>query len=699
MAEPAAATSTASERATNPPSKATLPNPLIVPWLTPFGIAPFDTIEPQHYAAAFDLALAEHLAEIDAIAADPAPPTFANTIRALETSGALLTRIGDLFFNLSSADTNDALQEIERDLAPRLSRHDSAIYQNSALFQRISALYEARCALDLPAEDARVLERIHTAFVRAGAKLDGKTQARVAEIKSRLAELVTQFSQNVLADEQEWHMMLETEADLDGLPPSVRASAASAATALGKPGLHAITLARSSVESFLQFSARRDLREVAFKAWTKRGEINAARDNRPIVSEVVLLRTELAKLIGYDSYAHYSLDDQMAGSPVAARKLLEDVWPHAVSKARDERQALQRIVDREGETFAVAAWDWRLYAEKERKARYDLDEGDVRPFLQLDNMIAAAFDTAHRLFGLSFEERSDVPVYHPDVRVWEVTASDGRHVGLFLGDYFSRPSKRSGAWMSAFRSQHKLDDGATPIIVNVMNFARGGDGEPTLLSFDDARTLFHEFGHALHGLLSDVTYPSIAGTNVARDFVELPSQLYEHWLSRPEVLSRFALHVTTGQPMSKDLLDKLAAARTFNQGFSTVEFTASALVDLALHERTEADALDVTRFEAETLAQIGMPDEIVMRHRIPHFLHIMGGYASGYYSYLWSEVMDADAFAAFEETGDIYHGPTANRLARHIYSAGNSKDAAAAYTAFRGRMPEIGGLLKKRGFA
>lgn len=674
-------------------------NPLLAPWRTPFAIAPFGKIKPEHYQPAFDTALKVHRAEVSAISTNEAKPTFANTIRALEMSGTVLNRVADVFFNISSADTSEALQEIERDMAPRLSQHESAIFLDSKLFRRIATLYEARDTLKLTPEQARVLERTHTAFVRAGAKLDAKSKKRVAEIKGRLASLVTEFSQNVLADEQEWHMFLETEADLVGLPDSVRAAAARTATALGKPGLHAITLARSSVESFLQFSARRDLREEAFKAWTKRGEANTARDNLKIVAEVVALRTELAQLLGYDSYAGYSLDDQMAKSPGAVKKLLQDVWPHALKKAAQEREALQKIARSEGGNFAIAAWDWRYYAEKERKARYDLDESDVRPFLQLDKMVAAAFDTAHKLFGLTFVERNDVPVYHPDVRVWEVKARDGAHVGLFLGDYFARPSKRSGAWMSAYRSQHKLGKGSSPIIVNVMNFARAGEGESTLLSFDDARTLFHEFGHALHGLLSNVTYPSISGTNVARDFVELPSQLYEHWLSRPEVLSRFAVHVKTGKPISKEMLKRLDAARTFNQGFATVEFTASALVDIALHEQTGKSEIDIARFEADTLTKIGMPAEIVMRHRIPHFLHIMGGYASGYYSYLWSEVMDADAFAAFEETGDIFHQDTAARLAAHIYSSGNSRDAATSYTAFRGRLPEIDGLLKKRGFA
>lgn len=672
-------------------------NPLLGAWRTPFKSPPFDKIKPAHFMPAFRLGLREHAAEVKAIAERAQKPTFANTVIALEKSGALLSRVADVFFNLASADTNDALQKIEREIVPKLAGHHSKLMLNRKLFLRIDELFQKRETLDLDGEEMRVLERIHLGFVRAGAKLDAKSRKRISEINVRLATLATQFGQNVLADEQGWHMLLKGEQDLAGLPPSVRASAAEAARSLGHPGLHAITLGRSSVEAFLQFSARRDLREEAWKAWVKRGEMGGATDNRAIIVEIVSLRSELAKIMGYATFADYSLDDTMAKSPDTVRGLITKVMPAGLKRAREERDALEKRARAEGGNFRIEAWDWRYYAEKERQGRYALDEGEVRGYLELNNVLAAAFHTAGRLFGLKFEERSDVPVYHEDVRAFEVTTRKGDHVGLFLCDYFGRPSKRSGAWMSTFRSQQKLTGDVRPIVTNVMSIARGAPGEPTLLSFDDARTLFHEMGHGLHGLLSDVRFPTLAMTAVLRDFVELPSQLYEHWLSRPEILKSFALHHETKKPMPDQLLKKLEAARTFNQGFQTVEFTASALLDLELHALTDTTGLDVGRFEAELLKKIGMPDEIVPRHRVPHFQHIIGGYAAGYYSYLWSEVMDADAFMAFEEAGDIFDKKTANRLKTFVYAAGNRQDPLEAYVAFRGRAPEIDGLLRKRG--
>lgn len=633
------------------------------------------------------------------IVSQPARPTFANTIAALEKSGRLLDKVGAVFFNFAGADTNEELQQVERKIAPQLAAHHTRMMLNAKLFARVEHLFQQRQDLRLTDEQRRVLELYQTWFVRAGAKLGRTAKARVARINERLASLATQFAQNVLKDEQSWHLELDGERDLAGLPPSLRAAAARAAADMGLETKHAITLARSSIEPFLQFSARRDLREEAFNAWIRRGEMGGPTDNRAIVAEVVALRAELAGLMGFASYADYSLGDTMAKTPAAVQELLGAVWPAAVGRAAEEREALARRARAEGGNFEIAAWDWRYYAEKERKARYDLDEAATRPYLQLENVIAAAFDIATRLFDLRFEERRDVAGYHEDVRVWDVTDANGQHVGLFLGDYFARPSKRSGAWMTSLRSQSKVPTQVRPIIVNVMNFARGAEGQPTLLSLDDARPLFHEFGHGLHGLLSDVTYPSISGTSVARDFVELPSQLYEHWLMVPEVLQRFAVHHETGKPMPPKLLTKIKKARNFNQGFATVEYTASALVDMELHGPGGGRTLDIGAFERATLERLGMPREIVMRHRIPHFLHIMGGYAAGYYSYLWSEVMDADAFAAFEETGDVFDAATAGRLRKFIYSGGNARDPLQAYVAFRGRPPEVAGLLKKRGFS
>jgi peptidyl-dipeptidase Dcp len=673
-------------------------NPLLARWGSAFGLPPFKKIEPKHFAAAFAAALKEHKAEIAHIAAETAKPTFNNTIVALEKSGRLLEKVASVFYNLTGAHTNDALQAIERDLAPKLAAHETAIMLNSRIFKRVEDLYERGDDLDLTDEQRRVLELRYKWQVRAGAKLGAKQKTRVAEINQRLATLATQFSQNVLKDEQSWRLVL-TERDWDGLPEALRDSAARAAADQGLDGKFVITLSRSSIEPFLQFSARRDLREEAFNAWIKRGQMGEATDNRAITSEIVELRAEYAALLGFKSYADYSLEETMAKTPGSVRDLLAKVWEPAVRRATGERDALQARARQEGGNFSIAPWDWRYYAEKERKALYDVDEASTRPYLTLDNVIAAAFETATRLFGLKFNELPDPQRYHDDVRVWEVTTKRGEHVGLFLGDYFARPSKRSGAWMSAFRSQSKVAGEVSPIIVNVMNFARGEEGAPSLLSLDDARTLFHEFGHGLHGLLSDVTYPSISGTSVTRDFVELPSQLYEHWLMVPEVLEKFAVHHETGKPMPAALLKRIKKARNFNQGFSTIEYLASAFVDMELHALEDAGPLDVDAFERGTLDRLGMPREIVMRHRIPHFLHIMGGYAAGYYSYLWSEVMDADAFAAFEETGNAFDAATAKKLHKFIYSGGNQRDPLEAYVAFRGRPPEISGLLKKRGLA
>ena len=688
--------STVSERAS-----ASSKNPFDAEWSTPFGAPPFADIRPEHFRPAFDAALARHRDEIAAITQHAEQATFANTVDALELSGAALRRVSDVFFNLAGAHTNDELQAIERDIAPVLAQHWNAIFLDENLFRRIADLRQREAELGLTAEQARVLERYHVAFIRKGAALDAKKRKRLADIDERMAVLGTKFGQNVLADEKSYTLALEGEDDLAGLPSTLREAAAAAAEERGLAGKHVITLSRSSVEPFLQFSGRRDLREAAFKAWIARGENGGETDNRGVIAEMVKLRAERARLLGYASFAHFRLDDTMAKTPEAALGLLHSVWRPARNMALAESDALQKIIQEEGGNFPIAPWDWRFYAERRRKAEFDFDEGEIKPYLQLDRMVEAAFETARRLFGLSFTERRDVPVYHPDVRVFEVTGEDGRHVGLFFGDYFARPSKRSGAWMSSYREEEKLAGDIRPIVVNVANFPRAADGEPALLSFDDARTLFHEFGHALHGLLSDVTYPMISGTNVSRDFVEFPSQLFEHWLEQPELLSRFALHYRTGEPMLEALLKRLLAARNFNQGFATVEYTSSALVDFEFHLLPDAENIDPTAFEQEALTRIGMPEAIVMRHRPPHFQHVFSGdgYSSAYYSYLWSEVLDADGFAAFEEAGDIFDRETAKRLKDNVYSAGYLREPAEAYRRFRGREPDPQALLRKRGLA
>jgi peptidyl-dipeptidase Dcp len=667
--------------------------------MAPFELPPFERIKPAHFRPAIDKGIETHKAEVEKILSSTASPTFANTVAAMEKSGAVLTRVLRVFYNLAGSHTNPELQAIERDIAPILSKHGTEISLDPRLFARVDTIFSRGKRQKLDAEQRRVLERTHAGLVRAGARLDAAAKTRMAEINSRLATLGTTFGQNVLADEQAYKLVLDGEADLAGLPDFVRAAAKRAGNDLGHPGKHVITLARSSIETFLQFSTRRDLREAAFAAWIRRGEGGGDHDNRAVATEILALRAERAKLLGFATFAKFRLDDAMAKTPEAVGKLLDQVWSAAKAKAGEERALLQRMVDSEGGNFQIEAWDWRHYAEKVRKAEYDLDEAEIKPYLQLDRMIEAAFDTATRLFGVTFAERTDLPKYQEDVRTWEVKHADGSHLGVFVGDYFARPSKRSGAWMSAFRGQQRLRGDIHPVIVNVLNFARGADGEPTLLSFTDARTLFHEFGHALHGLLSDVTYPSIAGTAVSTDFVELPSQLYEHWLEEPEVLKRFAHHHTTGAPIPDTLLDRLKAANTFNQGFATVEYVSSALADMELHTLASFEGFDLSRFETEMLKRLGMPREIVMRHRLPHFAHIFsgGGYAAGYYSYMWSEVMDADAFDAFEETGNAFDPATAKKLAEFIYSAGNRRDPVEAYTAFRGRLPTPVAMMRNRG--
>ena len=674
-------------------------NPLLAPWPGEFRVPPFGDITPDHFVPAFEEAMAEHDREIAAIVANPEDPDFENTIAEMERSGRNLSRTSDVFFALSGAHTNDAIMAIEREMSPRLAAHHDAIYLNGDLFRRVEAVSRKAASLNLTEEQARVLERYHTAFRRAGAHLDDAAKKRLADIGQRLATLGTAFSQNVLTDERDTYLVLETQADLAGLPDFLIAAAREAADERGLAGKHVITLSRSSVEPFLQYSSRRDLREKAFRAWMARGDKGGPTDNKAIIAEMVKLRAERAKLLGFRTFADFRLDDSMAKTPARVRDLLGEVWPRALKRALADRDALQALAQAEGGNFKIAPWDWRYYAEKLRKQLHDVDEAATKPYLQLNKIIDAAFDTAHRLFGLQFKRRTDIQAWHPDVRVWDVTDAKGQHVALFFGDYFARPSKHSGAWMTSLREQEKLRGNTRPLIINVMNFAKGADGEPTLLSFDDARTLFHEFGHALHGLLSDVIYPTVSGTNVDTDFVELPSQLYEHWFEQPDVLRRFAVHFRTGEPIPEELLSRLLKARTFNQGCATLEYVSSALVDLEFHSLESADALDVTKFERETLDKLGMPEEIVMRHRSPHFQHVFAGagYSSAYYSYMWSEVLDADAFRAFEEAGDIFDKTTADKLRDNIYAAGGRRRSDDAYIAFRGKLPSVDALLARRG--
>jgi peptidyl-dipeptidase Dcp len=673
-------------------------NPLLIAWQTPHQTPPFDTIKPEHFLPAFEQAFADHAAEIAAISHDPATPDFANTITALERSGKLLTKVSAVFYDLVSAHSNPAILEIDKEVSLRMARHWNPILMNAVLFGRIALLHENRANLKLTGEEMRLLERTYTRFHRAGAGLSEEAKTRMAEINERLAHLGTSFSHHLLGDEQDWVLEL-SEPDCAGLSDSFVAAAKAAAEERGMAGKAIVTLSRSFVEPFLKNASRRDLREKVYKAFVARGNNGNANDNKAAIGEILALREESAKLLGFPTFAAYRLEDSMAKTPEAVRGLLERVWAPARARALADRDELQALIAQEGDNFALAPWDWRYYAEKLRQRKADFDDDAIKPYLSLDRMIEAAFDCATRLFGITFAERKDIPVWHPDVRVWEVRDRSGAHKALFYGDYFARPSKRSGAWMTSLRDQQKLDGAIAPLVINVCNFAKGAGGAPALLSPDDARTLFHEFGHGLHGMLSNVTYPSLSGTAVFTDFVELPSQLYEHWQERPEVLQRFARHYQTGEPLPQDLLKRFLAARKFNQGFATVEFVSSALLDLEFHTQPAAASRDVDAFEKAELAKIGMPQEIAMRHRPTQFGHIFSGdhYAAGYYSYMWSEVMDADAFGAFEEAGNIFDPATARRLHDDIYSSGGSVDPEAAYIAFRGREPEPDALLRRRG--
>jgi peptidyl-dipeptidase Dcp len=667
-------------------------NPLLSPFETSFGLPPFDVIETKHFGEALIKGLEEARAAIADIKSNSDAPTFANTIEAMELSEGTLDRVAAVFFNLSGTDATPEIEALMREWSPKFAAFGAEIMMDADLFARVDTVYATRNDADLTPEQLRVLELYHRNFLRAGAALPENGKLRLADIMQRLAALGTAFTQNVLADERDWSMTL-SESDLDGLPRDVIAAARGAAETRGIDG-YVITLNRSLIVPFLEYSTRRDLRETAFSAWTARGRNGGETDTRAIIAEILSLRHERATLLGYESFADFKLEKEMAKTPDTVRDLLMQVWAPAKAAAERDAARLEALIAEDGHNHSLAPHDWRFYAEKLRKRDHDLDAAEVKPYLSLDAMIAAQFDVAGRLFGLTFEP-IDVPLHHPDARAWEVRKGE-RHMGVFIGDYFARPEKRSGAWCSGFRSQRTLGGEVRPITINVCNFAKA---EPALLTWDDARTLFHEFGHALHNLMSDVTYPMISGTSVARDFVELPSQLYEHWLSVPDILRTHARHVETGAPMPVALVEKILGAETFDQGFATVEYLASALVDLDFHDGPPP--VDPMAAQAETLARLGMPDAMVMRHAAPHFQHIFAGdgYSSGYYSYMWSEVMDADAFAAFEETGDPFNPNLAAKLLEHVYSAGGSRDPEALYTAFRGQMPGPDALLKGRGLA
>jgi len=680
-------------------------NPLLQKWTGPYGgVPPFDKVKVADFKPALEAAMAENLKEVDAIAKNPAKPDFQNTIAALERAGQTLDRAGTIYAVFRSTMSTDDFQKVETEMAPKLAAFTDQIVQNRELFARISAVYDAREASGLTAEQKRLVWLNYTNFVHAGARLEGDARKRVADINERLATLFTTFSQNLLADETDYVLFLEKESDLAGLPAGAKAGAAEAAEARGHKGQWAILNTRSSMEPFLTYSDRRDLREKVWRTYYARGNHGDAKDNNATISEILKLRAERAKLLGFESHAHWRLEDTMAKTPDRAMGLMEAVWKPAVARVREEVADMQTLADTEaakgGSKITVEPWDYRYFAEKVRKARYDLDQNEVTPYLQLEKMREAIFWNAGRLFGLQFKPTKGVPVAHPDIRVWEVTDAAGKHVGLWYFDPYARPGKRSGAWMNAYRNQSRFDGVVPTIVSNNSNFVKGKPGEPVLISWDDASTMFHEFGHALHGLLSSVNYPSLSGTNVARDYVEFPSQLLEHWLSAPEVLNRFALHYQTGKPIPKELVEKIDRASKFNQGFITVEYLAGALVDMKLHLAATPDTtIDPQVFERDTLASLGMPKEVVMRHRTTQFSHIFSSdsYSAGYYSYLWSDTLSADAWEAFVEAGGPYDKTVAKRLRDNILATGNTIDPAEDYRNFRGRDPGIAALMRKRG--
>ena len=676
-------------------------NPLLMKWEGPHGgVPPFDRVQIPLFKPALETAMAEQLAETDAIAKNTAAPDFENTIVALERVGKTLDRVTTVYAVWGATMASPEYQAVQREMAPRLAAFNDQITQNEALFKRIEAVYNSPAKAKLTPEQQRLSWLYYTNFVRAGSRLSPEAKKRLSQINQQLAGLFTKFSQNVLAEETDQFIVLKSEDELAGLPQSLRDAAKTAAEAKKQPGGWVIVNTRSSIDPFLTYSDRRDLREKAWRMFVNRGDNGGEHDNNAIITEILQLRAERAKLLGYKTHAHWRLENSMAKTPERALELMEAVWKPSVARVHEEVADMQALADKEGAKIKIEPWDYRYYMEKVRKAKYDLDQNEVKPYLQLEKLREGIFWVSGELFNFNFTPVTNVPVAHPDIRVWEVTdKTSKKHIGLWYFDPYARAGKRSGAWMNAYRSQERVNGEITTIVSNNSNFVKGKPGEPVLISWDDALTMFHEFGHALHGLSSNVTYPSVAGTAVPRDYVEFPSQLLEHWLPTPEVLQRFALHYQTGKPIPQELVDKIKRSATFNQGFATVEYLAAALVDMKLHLAGD-QKIDADAFERETLTQLGMPKEIVMRHRTPQFLHVFSsdGYSAGYYSYLWSDVLTADAFGAFVEGKGPYDKTVAERLRKNVFSVGNTVDPADAYRAFRGRNPQIDALMKKRGF-
>ena len=673
-------------------------NPFFSEYDTPHGVPPFDQIKLEHYRPAFEEGMKRQLAVIDEIVGNPEPATFENTIVALEGSGELMTKVANVFRGLNSANTNEAMQELAREMAPIQSKHRDMIRFNEELFARVEKVYEQRETLNLTPEQGRLLEDFYKYFVRGGAKLGPEDKAKLAEINEELSVLSLQFGENILKETNRFELVIENEEDLAGLPDAVVQGAAEAAAERGHEGKWVFTIHKPSMLPFLQYSERRDLREKIFKAYINQGNNDDELDNKKTAARISALRVERANLLGYETYSHYILDENMAKVPENVYEFLYKIWTPALERAKGEARMLQEMIDEEGGDFELEPWDWWLYAEKVKKAKYDIDEEMMRPYFELNNVLNGAFELATRLYGITFEERTDLPVYHEDVKTYEVKEADGTHIGIIYTDWYPRASKRGGAWMGEYRSQSKPGGRmVTPVITNCGNFSKPTADKPALLSLDEVLTLFHEFGHGLHGLLSECTYEALSGTNVATDFVELPSQIMENWVLEPEMLKIYALHYETGEPMPDELIEKIRNARLFNQGFAVTELLAASILDMDWHTLTEPAEKDPIAFENETFERIGLIPEIVCRYRTPYFRHIFSsGYASGYYSYIWAEVLDADAFQAFKEKG-LFDRETGLKFREHILARGGSEDPMVLYKRFRGKEPSIEPLLERRG--
>jgi len=673
-------------------------NPLLGEWKTPHQVPPFNKIKIEHYLPAFEAAMLEHNAEIEAIVSNEAEPTFENTIAALDYSGMTLTRVENVFYNLNSADTNDEMQALAKKVSPLLSKHYDEISLNPDLFERVKFVWDNTDQSELTTEQAKVLEKVYKGFVRSGANLPQDKKEELKKINEELSLLTLQFGENVLAETNAWHLTIEDEADLAGLPESLIAAAAQDAKAAGEEGKWVFTLHKPSWIPFLTYADNRDLREKIYKAMYMRADNDNEHDNKEIIAKIVNLRIKRAEMLGYETHADYMLEERMAKEPKNVYDLLNQLWDPALTIAKKEVYDMQEIIDAEGGDFRLQSWDWWYYAEKVRQAKYDLSEEALKPYFKLENVRDGVFDVSNKLFGLQFRVRKDIPVYHPDAEVFEVLESDGTFVGILYMDYYTRASKRGGAWCTNYGKQYKKDgELVTPNISIVCNFPKPTGDTPSLISFDNANTLFHEFGHALHGLLSNSTYPSVTGTSVPRDFVELPSQIMENWCGEPEVLKSYAKHYETGEVIPDDLIEKMENSSKFNQGFATVEYLAASFLDMDYHTLAEETEIDPRAFEKASMDNIGLIDEIIPRYRSGYFQHIFaGGYSSGYYSYIWAEVLDADAFQAFKETS-LFDQETATSFRENILEKGGSDDAMTLYVNFRGKEPSIEPLLENRG--